>query len=60
VVRTVVSVMLWSNAPLTCDRLSTGSSLVGLFLGGISWVFCQAHEHDGCQCWDLLTKGYKS
>jgi hypothetical protein len=28
-----------------------------LFLGGISWVFCQASKHIGRQCWDLLAEG---
>jgi hypothetical protein len=38
------------------DGPSAGSSFAGLFLGGISWVFCRAHEHDGRQCWDLLAE----
>jgi hypothetical protein len=33
------------------------SSFAGLFLGGISWVFCRALEHGGRQCWDLLAEG---
>jgi hypothetical protein len=35
VVKIVVSMMLWSRAPPAWDGLSTGSSLAGLFLGGI-------------------------
>jgi hypothetical protein len=60
VVKIVVSMMLWSRAPPAWDGLSTGSSLAGLFLGGILWVFCRARKHGGHQCWNLLAKGYES
>jgi hypothetical protein len=35
--------------PAAWDEPLIGSSFEGLFLGGISWVFCRAHEHDGHQ-----------
>jgi hypothetical protein len=44
----VVLVMLWSRTPPAWDEPSTGSPLVSLFLGVISWVFCRARKHGGC------------
>jgi hypothetical protein len=44
----VALMLLWSWSALTWDGHSTGSSLAGLFLGGISCVFCRAREHGGC------------
>jgi hypothetical protein len=59
VVRMVASVVVRSWPPATSYGTSAVSSFVGLFLGGISWVFCRAHEHGGCQCWDLLAEGWQ-
>jgi hypothetical protein len=46
-VKTVVSMVLWSRTLPAWEGTSTGSSLAGLFLGGISLVFCGAREHGG-------------
>jgi hypothetical protein len=58
VVRMVASVVVRSWPPDVWGRPSARSSLTGPFLGGISWLFCQAREHDGRQCWDLLAQGW--
>jgi hypothetical protein len=47
VVRMVASVVVMSWPSAAWDGSSAGSSFTGLFLGGISWVFCQDHEHGG-------------
>jgi hypothetical protein len=60
IIKRVVSVMLWSKDSPVWDGPSTGSSLVGLFLGGILWEFSRAHEHGDNQCWDLLAERYES
>jgi hypothetical protein len=43
----VASVVVRSCPRASWDGPSTGSYLAGLFLGGISWVFCRAREHGG-------------
>jgi hypothetical protein len=57
VVRTVVTMVLWSWSEPAWDGASTGNSLAGPFLGGISLVFCRAREHGGRQCWYLFAEG---
>jgi hypothetical protein len=42
----VVSVVLWSKAPLTWDEPLVRRSLVDLFLGGMLEVFSRARKHD--------------
>jgi hypothetical protein len=55
--RVLASAVVRSWLLATWDRSSAGSSLTSLFLGGISLVFCQACEHDGCKCWNLFVEG---
>jgi hypothetical protein len=49
--------MLWSCYAPAWDGPSTRSYLAGLFFGGILWVFHQAHDKGGRQCWCLCDEG---
>jgi hypothetical protein len=57
VARVFASTVVRSWLPAALDGSLAGSSLTGLFLGGISWVFCRAREHGGHQCWNLSAEG---
>jgi hypothetical protein len=46
----VASVVVRSWPRTVWDGPSAGSSFMDLVLGDISWVFCRAREHGGCQC----------
>jgi hypothetical protein len=46
----VASAVVRSWPPASWDVPLAGSYLMGLFLGGISWVSRRAHEHAGHQC----------
>jgi hypothetical protein len=53
----VVLVVLRSWPPPAWEGPSTDKSLVGLFLGGISWVFYRAREPSEHQCRFLFAEG---
>jgi hypothetical protein len=57
VVRMVVSMLVRLWPPAAWDGASARSSMAGLFLDGISWVFYRAREDGGHQCWDLCAEG---
>jgi hypothetical protein len=54
----MVALVVMRSWPLTAwDGPSARSSFAGLFLGGILWVFCRAHEHSGHQGYDSSAEG---